>query len=375
MVNFDEFVVMQEEFLNKLNVAVDKIIREKKSMNLDYDYIQKALKLMVNNRNAKMSPVSIVVPIKKEEMIKTSLEFFESIDDELYQKVIDVVLADDKDIKLNIYNVHSINDFRKKDENNFLKYTTYGVVQNNYGCASVNIPMSSELTKKEADVINKNNPMLEDLYLMVHELSHLLDLNLDIGKATKKEIAGKQGIYEVNITRELTAEATAIAFEGLLSEYLIENKAYPRAAIQQISNRRINSCLQKARKVYTKLILAREKEEKGKISLDFIENNMRNYGLSVQGVRGIANDIINYPDDMLMQNRYAIGGLIAPTIVKTYKEKGAEPIKSYLEYTKQCNLKSALNQIGIQLDREGIERLNSNFKEYKQLYDLERNER
>lgn len=375
MVNFDEFVVMQEEFLNKLNVAVDKIIREKKSMNLDYDYIEKALKLMVNNRNAKMSPVSIVVPIKKEEMIKTSLEFFESIDDELYQKVIDVVLADDKDIKLNIYNVHSINDFRKKDENNFLKYTTYGVVQNNYGCALVNIPMSSELTKKEADVINKNNPMLEDLYLMVHELSHLLDLNLDIGKATKKEIAGKQGIYEVNITRELTAEATAIAFEGLLSEYLIENKAYPRAAIQQISNRRINSCLQKARIVYTKLILAREKEEKGKISLDFIENNMRNYGLSVQGVRGIANDIINYPDDMLMQNRYAIGGLIAPTIVKTYKEKGAEPIKSYLEYAKQCNLKSALNQIGIQLDREGIERLNSNFKEYKQLYNLERNER
>lgn len=375
MVNFDEFVVMQEEFLNKLNVAVDKIIREKKSMNLDYDYIEKTLKLMVNNRNAKMSPVSIVVPIKKEEMIKTILEFFESIDDELYQKVIDVVLADDKDIKLNIYNVHSINDFRKKDENNFLKYTTYGVVQNNYGCALVNIPMSSELTKKEADVINKNNPMLEDLYLMVHELSHLLDLNLDIGKATKKEIAGKQGIYEVNITRELTAEATAIAFEGLLSEYLIENKAYPRAAIQQISNRRINSCLQKARIVYTKLILAREKEEKGKISLDFIENNMRNYGLSVQGVRGIANDIINYPDDMLMQNRYAIGGLIAPTIVKTYKEKGAEPIKSYLEYAKQCNLKLALNQIGIQLDREGIERLNSNFKEYKQLYDLERNER
>lgn len=375
MVNFDEFVVMQEGFLNKLNLAVDKIIHEKKSMNLDYDYIERALKLMVNNRNAKMSPVSTVVPIKKEEMIKTSLEFFESIDEELYQKVIDIVLANNNDIKLNIYNVHSINDFRKKDENNFLKYTTYGVVQNSYGCALVNIPTSSELTKKEANIINKNNPTLEDLYLIVHELSHLLDLNLEIGKTTKKEIAGEQEIYEDNITRELTAEATAIAFEGLLSDYLLENKAYPKAAIQQISNRRINSCLQKARTVYAKLILAREKEEKGKISLDFIENNMRNYGLSVQGVRGIANNIVNYPDDILMQNRYAIGGLIAPTIVKTYKEKGAEPIKAYLEYAKQCDLKLALNQIGMQLDNEGIERLNSNFKEYKQLYDIERDER
>lgn len=115
MVNFDEFVVMQEGFLNKLNLAVDKSIHEKKSMNLDYDYIERALKLMVNNRNAKMSSVSTVVPIKKEEMIKTSLEFFESIDEELYQKVIDIVLANSNDIKLNIYNVHSINDFRKKD--------------------------------------------------------------------------------------------------------------------------------------------------------------------------------------------------------------------------------------------------------------------
>lgn len=256
-----------------------------------------------------------------------------------------------------------------------MKYTTYGVVQNSYGCALVNIPTSSELTKKEANIINKNNPTLEDLYLIVHELSHILDLNLEIGKTTKKEIAGEQEIYEDNITRELTAEATAIAFEGLLSDYLLENKAYPKAAIQQISNRRINSCLQKARTVYTKLILAREKEEKGKISLDFIENNMRNYGLSVQGVRGIANNIVNYPDDILMQNRYAIGGLIAPTIVKTYKEKGAEPIKAYLEYAKQCDLKLALNQIGMQLDNEGIERLNSNFKEYKQLYDIERDER
>ena len=113
-----------------------------------------------------------------------------------------------------------------------MKYTTYGVVQNSYGCALVNIPTSSELTKKEANIINKNNPTLEDLYLIVH---------LEIGKTTKKEIAGEQEIYEDNITRELTAEATAIAFEGLLSDYLLENKAYPKAAIQQISNRRINS--------------------------------------------------------------------------------------------------------------------------------------
>lgn len=76
MVNFDEFVVMQEGFLNKLNLAVDKSIHEKKSMNLDYDYIERALKLMVNNRNAKMSSVSTVVPIKKRRNDKDKLRIF-----------------------------------------------------------------------------------------------------------------------------------------------------------------------------------------------------------------------------------------------------------------------------------------------------------
>lgn len=373
MVDFDNFVVMREGFLNKLNIAIDKIIEEKKSMALNYDFVEKSLKAMIKNRDVGTRAVTVVTPIKKEEMLKTTLEFFESIDPEFYKKAIETILGKDKDIKMNIYNIHDIKDFKERDEKDFSRYTPYGVVQNRTGCALVNIPTNSELNEKESKTIN--NPTLEDLYLIVHEISHLFDLNLDIGKTTRKELAGETETYEDNITRELTAEATAIAFEGMLSEYLLKNTSYPKAAIQQISNRRINSCLQKARMVYAKLLLAREKEEKGEITLDFVEKNMRDYNLSIQGVRSIAGNIINYPKDMLMQNRYAIGGLLAPTIIKAYKAKGSKSLKKYLEEARRCDLESTLEQIGIQLNDEGLNKVISNFQEYIQLHNLDVEER
>lgn len=375
MIDFDEFIIMKEGFLQRLNIAVDRIIQEKKSMNLNYEYIEKALKAMIKNRNVNTNAIHVVTQVKKEEILKITLEFFKSVEPELYKRAVNIILGQEKDIKMNVYNVHSINNFIKRDKEGFLEYTPYGVAQTREGRALINIPTNVELNKKEDRIINKDDCTLDDLYTVVHEIAHLFDFNLDIEKATKKEIAGEQEVYEDNITRELTAEATTIAFEGLLSEYLLENKLYPKSAIQQMSNRRINSCLQKARMVYAKLILAREKEEKGEITSEFIEKSMRDYNLSIQGVRHIASDIINSPRDMLIQNRYAIGGLLAPTIIKTYKMKGKETLQRYLEETKKCNLESALKQLGIQLNNEGIEETIKNFQEYMQLHSLDMDER
>ena len=375
MVDFDEFISIREGFLIKLNDAVDRIIEEKKLMKLDYDYIEKALKPLVKNRNVDTGSIDIVVPIKKEEMIKIMLDFFMAVDPMFYNKAIRVILGQDKDIRMNIYDVHSVKNFNEEGEEDFIEYTPYGVLQNRKGRALVNIPTHSELSRKESKAINKDNLTLDDLYTIVHEISHSFDLNLDLGKPTKKEIAGEDETYEDNITRELTAEATAIAFEAMLSEYLLKNTSYSKSAVKQKSNRRINSCLQKVRIVYAKLVLAKEKEEKGEITLDFIENKMREYNMSIQGARRLAVNIVNSPRDMLMQNRYAIGGLIAPTIIKTYKTRGVEALKEYLEQAKQCNLETTLNQIGVQLNDEGINELIANFQEYRQLYDLDMGER
>lgn len=247
MVDFDEFVVMKEGFLKKLNIAIDRIIEEKQSMKLDYDFIEKVLKAMIKNRNVNNNAVSVVAPVDRSQLLSITLDFFNSIDSGFYKKSIEIILQQNNDIKMNIYNIHEVSDFKTRDENDFVEHTPYGVVQTRNGHALVNIPTRTELKGEEEKIINKKDCTLEDLYTVVHEIAHLFDLNLDIGKPTKNEIAGEKETYGDNIARELTGEATTIAFEGLLSEYLLKNTSYPKSAIQQINNNRINSCLQKSK--------------------------------------------------------------------------------------------------------------------------------
>ena len=78
----------------------------------------------------------------------------------------------------------------------------------------------------------------------------------------------------------------------------------------------------------------------------------------------MAHDIIYDSRNMLYEKRYALGGLIAPTIIKKYKEEGAEPLKRYLEESKNENFKGAMDVLGIELNQEGINQLIINMKDY-----------
>lgn len=66
MVDFDEFIVMREETLEELNIAIEKVIEEKESMGLDYDLLEKVLGTMIKSvRSEEVGPISVVTPIKK----------------------------------------------------------------------------------------------------------------------------------------------------------------------------------------------------------------------------------------------------------------------------------------------------------------------
>ena len=365
MVDFDEFVAMKENFLKKLNIAIDKVIREKESMDLDYDLLEKALGAMIrNNKSIDESPITVVTPIKKEEMLKVTLDFFESIDPELHKKAVDTILQQTDNIKMRIYNLHKIKDFKKRDEKGIPEYTRGANVYSRNGYATVHIPIKRELNSEEEKLLNKDECTLEDLYVMVHEIAHLFDLDLDLGRPDRAEIEGKEEERKERITRELVGEATAISFEGMLSQYLLENGIYSKDAIQEIANLNMNSFLQDARLVYTKLLLAREKTKNGEITLEFVEKFMRDNGFSVQYIRKMAYNIIHDPRDMLYKKRYALGGLIAPTIIKKYREEGAGTLKRYLEEAKKENFEGALNALGIQLNEEGLSKLIANMREW-----------
>ena len=241
MVDFDEFVVIRGKSLEELNTAIDRVIEEKEFMDLDYDLIEKALGIMLRNiRNIPVSPITTITPIKKEEMLKVTLDFFKSIDPELHRKAVDTILQQSDRIKMNIYNINEIKDFTKEDELEFLKYTRNGNVESRNGSARVNIPTKRELDPQEEKILKKNECTLEDLYTVVHETAHLFDLDLEKGKPDREELAGGRSKRKTRIARELLGEATAIAFEGMLSEYLLKNGLYAKCAIQEIANLNMN---------------------------------------------------------------------------------------------------------------------------------------
>jgi len=364
MIDFDKFVVMRENFLEELNIAIDKVIREKESMNLDYDLLEKALGVMLRNvKRLEEQPITILIPIKKEKVLKIVLDFFKSIDSEFYNKAINTILQQTENIKMRIYNVHEIEDFSEEDEVGLLKYTQNANVEGIDGYASVHIPTKKELDSEEEKILGKDECGLEDLYAVVHETSHLFDLDLEKGKPDKEELVGGQEKRKLRITRELLGKATAIAFEGLLSEYLLSNTEISKDAIQKMDVLRVNSYLNDARLVYAKLLLAREKSKNGEITLEFVEKLMKDNGFSMQYIRRMANNIIHNPHDMLYQKRYALGGLIAPTIIRKYIEEGPRTLKRYLEEAKNENFEGAINALGIQLTKEGINQLIINIKE------------
>ena len=265
---------------------------------------------------------------------------------------------------MRIYNVHEIEDFSEEDEVGLLKYTQNANVEGIDGYASVHIPTKKELDSEEEKILGKEECGLEDLYAVVHETSHLFDLDLQKGMPDEEALAGGEERTEERITRELIGEATAIAFEGLLSEYLLSNTEISKGAIQEMDVLRMNSYLEYARLAYAKLLLAREKEENGEITLEFVEKLMRDNGFSMQYIRKLANNIINNPHDMLYQKRYAIGGLISPTIIKRYKERGTSTLKEYLKQSKNENFEGAMKALGIQVNEEGVNQLIANMKEY-----------
>lgn len=320
-----------------------------------------------NSRYINSGKIRTIVPVKKRDILTITLDFFKSIDIDFYKKAIDTILHKDKNIDMNIYNFHDVKNFNERNNNNFVEYTDDGSVQHENGLAQVNIPTKRSLYSKEEKVLDKDTCVLEDLYAVVHEISHLFDLNLEAQRSIKNATMTKY------YTRQFTAEATTIAFEGLLSEYLLKNNLFSKEGIQQIQKKRVNDTIRDTIGAYTKLLLSKEKSKYGTITLDFIEEFMKNNNLSPQTINKIIYDVIYTKREVLLQNKYAMGGLIAPTIIKTYKEKGVGALKQYLEHTKNGDLKNALKTIGIETNIQGIYTLNKNY--HNQLQSFNEKER
>lgn len=362
--DLNELMIVNEQELEELNKSIDRINQEKSGINFNRDILERLME-----RIEKVIPyreeseISTITPMRYNEMLKLVMDFYKSIDEEIYQKVEKYVFQQEKGVNFYIYNPYKI-DKEKLDSKTGIEYS--GVTIEGYDWCEIHIPLTQQVNflrnKKNIELDNIiPEATLHDAYVMVHEIGHVLDFNIDqmrLGKAHE----GKKGV-----ARQLLTESTALALEKMFSKYLLKNKIFSKEIIQAIDNIKENLVRDDCRATYYKLMLYKEKEKNGQITEEFLEKTMRDKNFSRNGIRRIVKAVINDNKKVWYQERYAIAKLIAPSIFKKYEEGDISAIKEYLQSTQEGNLKDALLAIGIENNKNGIEVLFKNLQEEEML--------
>ena len=330
-------IISQEE-LEKLNKQIGELLEIKEHTSINYDFLEQLYGNLLRSKDIiTENPKRTIVPIKQTEMIEQVLNFFKSIDDELYEKAKAILEGRDENVEIIFANASD--DRNWYDESN---------VKMQSGKSVINILTQQELPRGqrlEADMCT-----LEDLFGLVHEISHTFDIDY-----TKKQSQEKRSA--INFTRRFYGESLPIAFETLLTEYLIEKTDYPINAIEQRYYRRTNDLYDMTSIQYAKLLLAKVQEQEGEITNENMQEFIQKNGLGLNYARYIVSRINDDPQSFMGRNRYPIAGLIGPKIVNAYKESGSIAIKEYLTAVKDDRQEDLLKTLGITMDEDGISKL------------------
>ena len=314
---------------------------------MDFDALEELyINVLKSKRRLSKSRTSIV-PLKREKMIGIALDFFKSIDEEFYQKAKNVILNIDERANLEIVNVNNENKQDRK-----------GHVRTFKGKSEVYVPTQIELSKKQT--LKDDMCTLEDLYTLVHEIAHLLDLNYKDSLPTNEDILSKdlhEFKYKGTFTRELFAESTAISFETLLMEYLMKKTNYPNIAILQEYIGGSNDLYDMTASLYGRLQLVKIQEQKNKIDFEDLSKLAKDNKVNSKYFLTILRTIINDNTSLTYRNRYVFAGAMSPTIVRKYHEDGSNGLKDYLAAVREDEEDKALAVLGIDMNNDGIKKV------------------
>ena len=339
---------------------------------LDYDSLEKVfLRIIDAQKIVRYSRVDKLVPMKRETMLAVALDFFQSIDNEFYRKAIDTILNQNEKIKMRLYNFHLTKKTDERDEFGVQIYSDGASVQTENGHSTVFVPLQKKLKKDHAEkLLNKEDGSLDDLYAVVHEIAHLFDLEEDVNSSITAEdiVKGEPHKRPKTVTGDLLKEGTSIAFEFLLSNYLLSKGGYPQSVIVDHDIHNIHNAVDKARILSVEFELARIKKSKGKITNVDIDEMRKKQNISVRYARKLAKVINNNRSGPIFRNRYVMGALIASTIVNMYeedKETGTKRIKEYVKASKSGDFQGALDILGIEYSEQGLNKMVDNLNKRK----------
>ena len=368
---------ISDEDLKRINELTDKIIKMQKDYALSYLFIEHALKIYMENNKFIITrrKIESVKPLKKWEIISLALDYFKSIDEEFYKVLNDIVLGQNSKIKINIYKMSEIKDCKQEDIefNDFRKYKKSPLNNRKHNRIIIYMPLNHKWKndkKDSSECLEKDEGTLDDVYTLVHELSHIFDLYLDY--IIKED--GRTIISKIVCNNYLFTESTAIGFERFLVKYLLENRIInDKKDAEYEYKMRANDTINKCYLTYARLVLARKKEEKNYISSEDIDEITEAMGLDYNEKTNLINVLLKNQEEVFLSDAgYAFSGIISPTIEELLNNRKIDDLKKYMYASRMGDFKGALNAIGIELSRGGLEKLKKTM--IKNRYEFEQRE-
>ena len=270
---------------------------------------------------------SITKPSTMEETKEIALQFFKGLDQELYEKIKGIVEGNSR-FSFNMYMLDENEDFSKTDNDGMPIHSKIPMVLEKNGKTGVFVPCKGTL---------------EDIYLLVHELSHTFDLPPND-----------------NPTRYVLGEITPYCFEAMLSQYLVENGIATEEQVVGIEERQIIGHYNDGVETFAKFKLMKIKEEKGDITQDDIKQLQKRYGVSHNHIRYILDRMVNSAPFIEVKARYMTAQLIYPHFMEQYGQDPQNAImtlKEYFEQIKSNNFIGSLQTLGIEPKEDSIQDL------------------
>ena len=318
---------LSDDRLDRLNHFIQQNINNCRK-GTDYELLHKISEMMVRNikiTNRNVKPIT--TPSTKENTQNIALEFFKSIDAKLYEQAKNIVEGN-SDIAFKMYKFDKNADFSLTNEAGLPLYTKLPCVFSRNDRSTLYMPYRGTV---------------EDISLLVHELSHTFDL-----------------VPNDNSTRNLLGEITPYCFSAMLSQYLVENNIASKEDMINGERGQIVSHYDDAAETFTKLELMKIKQQKGNIEQGDISALQKKYGLTNHQCGYVLDRVAHSEPEVDYKARYMIAQLVYPHYMEQYNENpklAIETLKEYFEMIKANNFTGSLDKLGIPLNIESVSKL------------------
>lgn len=313
----EEFKISSDK-LQILNGFIHENLKSRRN-STNYNLLHKISEMMSKGLKVADRHInSITTPSTEDQTKKIALQFFRGLDRELYEKAKGIIEGN-SDIDFNMYKLDKNEDFSKKKSDGMPIHTKKPCVMSNNNKSAIYVPCKGTV---------------EDIYLLVHELSHTFDL-----------------VRNDNPTRNMLGEVTPFCFEAMLSQYLLENGIATREDIINREKGATVSHYDDGVETFAKLELMRIKEQQGDIRQENLTAMQKKYGITNRQLGYVLRRLMQSEPNVDYRARYMIAQLIYPHYMEQYEQNPQNAIKTLKEYFEQIksnNFEGSLRALGIQ---------------------------